>query len=174
MSYFSKMNFWGTNNRSLVLFILFIFTWVYVFFCLFYSSSVLIFMSLIFWQPFCFSLCANGDLYHALLLYWNFRLHSNTTYDNLWIFRVIIKNFKKSNIAHIVGNNNARMLLLASWHCCYRFGASISWLVAVFFIFRCNHMFVNLFIPIFGVYSITCSQLSGVAHIIFWYQVCDI
>ena len=35
-------------------------------------------------------------------------------------------------------------------------------------------IFVNLFIPIFGVYSITCSQLSGVAHIIFRYQVCDI
>ena len=121
-----------------------------------------------------FLLCANGDLYRAYLIYWHFRLHSNTTYYNLWIFCVIIKNFKKSNIAHIVGNNNARMLLLASWHCCYRFGASISWLVAVFFIFRCNHMFVNLFIPIFGVYSITCSQLSGVAHIIFWYQVCDI
>ena len=32
MSYFRKMNFWGTNNRSLVLFVLFIFPWVYGFF----------------------------------------------------------------------------------------------------------------------------------------------
>ena len=144
------MNFWGTNNRSLVLFVLFIFTWVYVFWRLFYSSSV-IFISLIFRQP--FLLFANGDLYNAHLLYWHFRLHSNTKYYNLWIFRVIIKNFKKSKIAHIVGNNNARMLLLASWHCCYRFGASISWLVAVLFVFRCNHMIVNLFIPIFDFHS---------------------
>ena len=82
-----------------------------------------------------FLLCANGDLYRAYLIYWHFRLHSNTTYYNLWIFCVIIKNFKKSNIAHIVGNNNARMLFLASWHCCYWSGASISWLVAVFFFF---------------------------------------
>ena len=32
MSYFPKMNFWGTTNKSLVLFVLFIFTWVYGFF----------------------------------------------------------------------------------------------------------------------------------------------
>ena len=75
---------------------------------------------------FFFLLCANGDLYNALLLYQHFRLHSNTIYYNLCIFRVITKNFKKINIAHIVGNNNARMLLLASCHSCYRFGASIS------------------------------------------------
>ena len=129
------MNFWGTNNRSLVLFVLFISTWVYCFERLFYSSSILIFISLTFWQPFSFFLCAIGDLYNALLLYWHFCLHSNTTYDNLWIFCVIIKNFKKSNIAHIISNNNARMLLLATWHCCYRFGTSISWLVPVFFRF---------------------------------------
>ena len=153
------MNFWGTKNRSLVLFVSFVFTWVYGFLRLFYSFSV-IFIPIIFWQP--FLLFANGDLYSALLLYWLICLYSNTKYYNLWIFHVIIKNFKKSNIAHTVGNNNARMLLIASWHCCYRFGASISWLVAVFFVFRCNHMFVNLFIPIFGVYSITCSQLSGI------------
>ena len=120
-------------------------------------------------------LFANGDLYNALLLYWHFRLHSNTTY-NLWIFRVIIKNFKKSNIAHIVGNNNARMLLLASWHCCYRFGASISWLVALFFVFWCDHMFVNLFIPIFGVYSITYQVLVSyqVLHILLFNTKCVI
>ena len=47
-------NFWGMNNRSLVLFVLFIFTWVYGFLHSFYSSGVLIFKSLIFWQPFCF------------------------------------------------------------------------------------------------------------------------
>ena len=168
------MNFWGKNNNSFVLFALFIFTSVYGFLRLFYSSSV-IFISLILWQSFCsFLLFSNGDLYNTLFLYWHFRLHSNTKYYNLWIFCVIIKNFKKSNIAHIVGDNNARMLLLASWHCCYRFGARISWLIAVFFVFRCNHIFVNLFIPVFGVYSITCSQLSGVAHIISRYQVCDI
>ena len=168
------MNFWGTNNRFPVLFVLFIFIWVYGFLRLFYSFSV-IFISLIFWQPFCFFLLfANGDLYNALLLYWHFRLHSNTKYYNLWIFRAIINNFIKSNVAHIVVNNNVWILLLASWHCCYQFGASISWLVAVFFVFRCNHIFVNVFIRIFRVYSITCSQLSGVAHIIFRYQVCDI
>ena len=173
MSYFPKMNFWGTNNRSLVLFVLFIFTWRYGFLHLFYSSNV-IFISLILWQPSCFFLLfAYRDLYNTLLLYWHFNLRSNTKYYNLWIFCVIIKNLKKGNIAHLVGSNNARMLLLASWRCCYRFGASISWLIAVFFVFRSNHMFVSIFILIFGVYSITCSQLSGAAHI-FWYQVCDI
>ena len=169
------MNFWATNNRSLVLFILFIFTWVYGFiaFTLLFQCSYLHIFNILA-AILLFLLCAKGDLYNSLLLYWHFRLHSNTTYDNLWIFRVIIKNFKKIHIAHIVGSNNTRVLLLASWHYCYRFGASISWLVPVFFVFRCNHMFVNLFIPMFGLYWITCSQLSGVAHMIFWCQVCDI
>ena len=79
----------------------------------------------------------NGDLFNALLLYWHFCLHSNITYDNLWIFRV---GKKKKKIAHIVGNNNAKIFLLASWYCCYRFEASISWLVAVFFAFWCYYL----------------------------------
>ena len=48
MSYFLKMNFWGVNNRFLVLFVLLIFIWVYAFLRLFYTSIVLIFVSLIF------------------------------------------------------------------------------------------------------------------------------
>ena len=79
----------------------------------------------------------NGDLFNAFLLYWRFCLHSNITYDNLWIFRVAKKNKKN---AHIVGNNNTKIFLLASWHCCYRFEASISWQVAVFFAFWCYHL----------------------------------
>ena len=121
-----------------------------------------------------FLLCAKEDLYNPLLLFWHFRVRINTTNYNVWILCVIIKNFKCSNITHIVGNNNTRMLLWASWHCYYRFGASISWLVPAFFVLRCNHMFVNLFIPVFGAHSITCSQLQGVARIIFRYEVCDI
>ena len=156
------------------MFVLFIVISFYGFLRLFYSSAVLIFISLIIWQPFCFFTLCWRRFIQRPFTFWHFHFHSNTTYNNLWIFRMIIKNFQKSNIAHIVGNNSARMLLLASWHCCYWFGASNSWSVAVFFVFQCDHMFVNLFIPIFGVYSITCSQFSGVAHIIFRYQVCDI
>ena len=170
MSYFLKMNFWRTNNRSLVLPCLF--SLEFMVFSIYFT--VLVFLPAYlyyFGSHFAFLLCANRDLYNALLLYWYFHLHSSTTYDNLWIFRVVIRNFKRSNIAHIVGNNNATMLLLASWHCCYQFGERTSWSVAVFFVFRCSHMFVNLFIPIFCVHSTTCSQLSGAAHIIFGIKI---
>ena len=34
-----------------------------------------------------------------------------------------------------IGNHNTRVLLLASWHSCYRFGAGISGLLAVFLLF---------------------------------------
>ena len=140
------MNFWGITNRFLVLFVLFIFTWVYCFLRLFYSSGVLISTSLIFGSHFAFLLSDNRDLYNALLLYWHFLLHSNTTYDNLWIFCVIIKKFFKK---------------------------ICSWLVAVFLAFRCNHMFANLFIPIFGVYSVTLSSYQEL-HILSFDIECAI
>ena len=56
--------------------------------------TVLVFLSSYIWyfgSHFAFLLAANGNWYNALLLYWHFRLHSNTAYDNLWVFRVIIK-----------------------------------------------------------------------------------
>ena len=44
----------GDDHLVLCLFFLFIFTWVYGCLCLFYSSGVLIFITLMFSQPFCF------------------------------------------------------------------------------------------------------------------------
>ena len=98
MSYFPKMNFWGTNNRSLVcLFCLFLLGFmvdcvyftvpVFLFSCLNITAAILLFYFLL-----------TENLY--FLLNWHFRLHSNTKYDNLWNFCVTIK-----RTAHIVGNN---------------------------------------------------------------------
>ena len=42
---------------------------------------------------------------------------------------------QKQQMITKIGNHNTRMLLLASWHSCYRFGAGISGLLAVFLLF---------------------------------------
>ena len=69
-----------------------------------------------------------------------------------------IKILKK--IADKFGNNNARMLF-HYWHLglvAIDFGTSIFCQVAVLLAFWYYHLFVNLFIPIFHVYSITWSS----------------
>ena len=71
-------------------------------FCVYFTVPV--FLSSYSWyfgSHFAFLLSANRDLFNTLLLYWHFCLHSKTTYDNLWIFRVIIKNLNQETLCFL-------------------------------------------------------------------------
>ena len=71
-------------------------------FCVYFTVPV--FLSSYSWyfgSHFAFLLSANRDLFNTLLLYWHFRLHSKTTYNNLWIFRVIIKNLNQETLCFL-------------------------------------------------------------------------
>ena len=92
----------------LCLFALFVFTWVYCFYCVCFIVPVFLSSYLLhFGSHFTFL------LFTDLSLFLDFCLHKNTTYDNLWNFCVTIFFFFK--FAHKVSNNNASMLFYY-WH----------------------------------------------------------